>query len=207
MSLYLPGLNAVFIHIPKTGGSWVKEVLSKSMKVEPAIGAGSHNLPWRYNHPGAKRFCFVRDPVTWLESVWMGLHSSWPHEGRGLDVPEMLNDRAFSPIRLLTMRCGERDFDTFIDNVLELEPGFVSRMYEWYIGPQGAPLVDFVGRMESIVADLSNALFHMGWDGDIEFTDPVNSCESARPNWDGRLKNDIISAERVGLQRWYGSTG
>ena len=207
MSLFLPELNALFIHIPKTGGTWVKRVLLESgLECLPAVGAGSHNLTWRYEHPGTRKFAFVRHPLTWLESAWRGLHESWPNQQPS---PVLFNERAFTPIRLLTRTCGELDFGSFVRAVLDREPAFVTRMYEWYIGPCGAPLVEMVGRMESLAEDLSQILASLGFQGSLPGTNPANVGSGEQPEWNATYRDMVEHSEVGSIRRFYaaGSSG
>src|SRR5271155_1758232 len=90
--------GAVFLHIPKTGGSWIWEVLNAYGLILGPLGhehadwdrsfwndrfqrdgkvfrhilrryVGSSRAPLQYKED-AFRFCFVREPLTWYESYW-----------------------------------------------------------------------------------------------------------------------------------------
>lgn len=202
MSVYLPDYQALFVHAPRCGGTWVKRVLNAAdVRMEPARGAGNHNLTERYDHPGAYRFTFIRHPLAWYESAWMGLHSSWPARA---DVPPLFEERAFSPFRLLSRNCSAAAFPDFIQAVLEHEPGFWTRMVEWYVGPPGAPKVNAVGRQEALAAHLATILGKVGWQGLLPERGRENAGEGERPAWPEGLKRDLLAAEAAGVRRWYG---
>lgn len=203
MSLYLPDLNAVFVHVPKCGGTWVKAVLEKSgIRCEAARGVGTHNLPSAYADRG-RRFMFVREPLRWYESAWKGLHSGWPLRSA---VAPLHKERSWSPIRLLTYLVGAREFHEFAATLVTDQPGFCSRMFEWYAGPPGAPQVDFVGRMEFVREDLTTILRWLGFDGELADLSPENVGEAASPVWDESLRNKVRSME-FGYERWYTTPG
>ncbi len=46
------------------------------------------------------------------------------------------------------------------------EPGYVSRMYEWYLGPPGLGWVDTVGPYEHLADDLVAILRSLSYDFD-----------------------------------------
>lgn len=211
MSLYLPELNAVFVAIPKTGSQWVRRVLAESgATCAPAGGPGDHNLPGTYGRGGPgeptgnRRFCFVRHPLEWYESVWRGLHSSWPDRR---PVKPLHRERTWSPIRLVTYTAGARTFDEFVRAVLSEQPGFWSRMCEWYAGPPGAPAVDYVGRCENLADDLRIILTALGWKRRPAETPRVNESETPAPVWNPELRERVLESERVGVNRWYTSAG
>lgn len=203
MSLYLPELDAVFIHVPKAAGTWVATVMDASgIKCEPAKGVGTHNLPSAYSDRG-RRFMFVRNPMTWYESAWRGLHSSWPQKQ---EVRPLQRERSWSPIRYLTYLAGEADFESFIQTILDEQPGFCSRMFEWYAGPPGAPQVDFVGRAEHAREDLSTILKWLGWSGELADVPKANEGTGDRPSWSVAQRGEIEIRE-FAIDRWYESEG
>ena len=205
VAVWLPELDAVFLHIPKAGGTWVKAALAASgLRCEPAGGAGDHQLPDAYRKAG-KRFAFVRHPLTWLESAWRGLHGSWPNRR---DVPPLHRERTWSPIRNLTYLAGDADFNGFVETLLANQPGFVTRMYEAYIGPPGYPRVDWVGRKESLGADLQTILTGLGWRGSLAIVPPANEGPPGpAPVWHPVLQSRFLAAERPSVLRWYQESG
>ena len=201
MAVWLPELGAVFIAIPKTGSQWVRAALHASgIRCEPAGGAGDHQPPEAYR-PG-RRFCFVRHPVAWLQSAWRGLHTSWPNRR---ELAPLHRERTWSPIRNLTYLVGDSTYDAFVDNILTHEPGYVTRMFETYIGPVGFPRVDHVGRQEHLRADLQVILQRLGWDGELADVPPAN--EGTGPQVPCYRTRQILAAERPTMERWYSSDG
>ena len=202
MSIFLPELDALFLHVPKTGGMWVKKVLAKSgLKIEEALGPGSHNLPRAYRSC-ANRFCFVRRPMEWYWSIWRGLQSGWPDKR---EIAALHRERSWSPIRMLTYLAGERTFPEFCDTLLKDQPGFVSRMFEWYIGPPGAPQVTAVGQQEHLQEHLLAIVSQFGFKGTLAEVEPENEGPIV---WQGSYDNLALRAsEAVAYDRWYSSGG
>lgn len=75
--------KAIFYHIPKTGGTWVRVALKeagvKTRAVRTMGGPHPFNLKWTHATPdtvvqsapiGRFSFCFVRQPVAWYTSYW-----------------------------------------------------------------------------------------------------------------------------------------
>ena len=63
--------NCLFIHFPKNAGRWISETIIKNVKGSYYIGDATYNaheLPPEVNDK--KVFICVREPATWLHSLW-----------------------------------------------------------------------------------------------------------------------------------------
>ena len=201
MSLYVPELDLLFVHIPKTGGTWVGRAIEAcGYAVEQAKGAGSHNLRMAYGHD-CTAFTVIRHPLAWYTSVWRGLKSSWG-ERRSRDWSGMHRTPTWSPLRLLTETCGDPDFSTFVRNVLRRQPGFYTRMVEWYVGPPGAPLVDLVGRTEMLVPLMQEIVPEWKWPA--EWPEAANVGTGVTV-FDRELLCELNRSEQVVLERFGGA--
>ncbi len=218
--------DAVFLHIPKTGGMWVRKVLedldlvqcrfsSKHADMERVLHCAKH-YPGRYLQAVAKagplwqhrvrrafKFCFIRHPLAWYESYWAYMcgrgWNQWGKNSLGLS--------RWHPTAELD-DLGAPDFDRFVRNVMDKSPGYVSRMYGWYATPE----IDFVGRQECLADDLVKVLRRL----DVVFDEsrvralaPVNTSDrsSSRPVWDENLRREVEKLEAQALNRFGYSNG
>lgn len=152
-------------------------------------------LPGNYEY----RFTFVRHPLSWYESWWKYQAGSWLR----FEVPR------WHPQRILE-RCADDDFSQFIHKCLEQEPAYVTRMYEWYLGPPGQNRFDFVGKTESLRDDLSKVLQQLGYEFDhteIEKSRPVlvSGKRLGDPVWEPGLKARVLALESPSIRRFYGN--
>lgn len=202
MALHLVKANALFLHIPKTGGSWVEDVLThlgiETQGVRTLPGATlRHPLVCQIEQRFDFSFAFVRHPVTWYKSWWKYQTPQWlPHEPGN-----------WHPQRVLD-RCGHDDFAQFIRQVLEREPGYLTRLYEWYIGPPDWMHVKFVCHYESLAEDLATVLRYLRYPFDeqaLRRFPPVNVSEirRAKPVWDRELLKRLLEAEAPTIRRFY----
>jgi len=70
--------KAIFLHIPKTGGTWIRHYFQETNldHKRPEFkekGAHIHGEAVRelIGHSEDLFFCFVRHPLTWLRSYWV----------------------------------------------------------------------------------------------------------------------------------------
>jgi hypothetical protein len=202
MSSRLIRANALFLHIPKTGGTWIEQALMQSgLAIEPVDVIDGVT----YRHPVLPNikdrfpftFTFVRHPLSWYESWWKFQAGQWIEFEPGVWHPQ----RVLEPFR-------SDNFSDFIRHCIDREPGYVSRMYEWYIGPPGQQFVDFVGRYECLVDDLVRILTILEQPFDeaaLRTQDRVNVSRRLRgePVWDDDLKRQILALEVPAIRRYY----
>jgi hypothetical protein len=144
--------NSTFYHIPRTGGTWVEEVVSsgavssdvalmdKYVKGFDALINRKH-IPPTVIKPNNFSFSFVRHPLDWYKSIWK--------------YKTKRNDRKWSHWNYseLSAKCGRDDFGEFIDMVIKtFSDGFYNKIISKFSS------VDFMGRQENLVDDLITAL-------------------------------------------------
>jgi hypothetical protein len=202
--------GGLFLHVPKTGGQWVSEVLEANDLVFAHVGgqhAGAAQLtplerllqtPHRYNKTNRPlfKFCFVRHPLHWYES--------WYRQNVARGWPEYASDEeSWSPTLELN-GTGAATFNGFVENVLRQRPGFLSGMYDLY-----ARDAHFVGRHEHLVEDLSVVLTFLRAtvnDERLRAHQPVNASEAVDVRLDRTLHQALEDAERDAFVR-YGYAG
>lgn len=207
MAVRLP--KSVFVHIPKTGGTWVRRVLRTTGLYEGDV-ARDHATPAELAaFPVATArpifFCFVRHPLTWYQSYWAyrmknGWHRPSPSEN---ELP--------LPIRtiLLDANCRADDFETFVRNCLARYPaGWVSHLFRHYT--TGCA---FVGRQERLRDDLLLALRIAGerlMPSTVsairtirrENTAGTDAEYAAKCQYTPELREAVLHAERDVLNTW-----
>lgn len=216
MALVLP--KSVFLHVPKTGGEWVREAIAaagiptresnrgqtwnaqKHSHLLDTTGLKGWNFAFRrrpltWRRPwGGFLFAFVRNPLDWYRSAWAykSERNLWK------------DDEPFDA------KCYSDDFQQFVRNVLEHYPGHVSDLYELYTGREETGVISFVGRQESLAADLVKALRLANEKFDekaLLATSRVNVTAES-PKWKDRcaytpeLEEAVIKAEERIMKRF-----
>lgn len=151
MALILP--NSAFIHIPQTGGTWVRMAIkelgipckeSGNQPKEWGIKTIHHNFLKAKPYIGNKfTFSFVRNPLTYLQSRWCG--KSLPRIMEHYDLK------------------NSTDFNEFVKVYLDKIPGNITQIFRNYLTLNDKfPAVDFVGKHENLLEDLIYVLKYTG---------------------------------------------
>jgi len=139
-----------FSHIPKTGGSFIKNVL---MKLEPEhINLGAHLALSQLPDDRPFTFSFVRHPVTRTKSWWAEYWIRMRHRRHIWHHPEM---------QILRDRSCESLGDA-VDALLHHPEYLASAIYPEFVGSAERP-VDFVGKLENMDSDLPLVLLSLGF--------------------------------------------
>jgi len=195
--------RVLFLHIPRTGGTFVEHVLAKLGLRDPnsyatASMTSRHGLRHDYaDNDYSFSFTFVRFPLTWYESCFR----YWSAQ-RWREFDPEFNWHPWRPLHT----CRADSFPEFMENVLREEPGYVTRMYEWYIGPPGRSHVDFVGRTETLCEDLTTVLAKCGHQVDqtwIESLPRVNEAAGIPTEWPAELIAETLYVEGPTIRRFY----
>lgn len=213
--------GTIFLHIPKTGGSWVEKSLITLGLSQCALGhkhADFERVVYPHNFREAFRwtmdtlprklvgqptfperprmFCFVRNPLTWYESWWkFNQKLDWPDWG------DMHDTNRWHPCSALN-GLGSPDFNRFIENVVSQTPGFVTGLYLRYLG-EGTPLI---GHQESLEQDLFAILESLGYRTERALIASGRINESNVPGnrpvfWDESLRAEILRLEYPIMKR------
>jgi hypothetical protein len=195
----------LFLHIPKTGGMWVKSVLTSMGIPFQELGHQHEHFPSLKCHKPADFFdsrfifTFVRHPITWYQSRWaFRMKMGW------------------QPKHPLDWNCASNDFNNFVERAIGYHPGgWCSWEFSSYIDhtrPNGKPLIDFVGRTENLADDLINALQKSGHDVNPDLIKSYHSINAStsdgRPSselakYDPSTFKKLISVEKEAIGRFY----
>jgi hypothetical protein len=189
-----------FLHVPKTGGTWVVGALQAGgVALEIVRRPAMSPVTLVEDHIGldesrdfADRFtiAFVRHPLTWWTSFWVYRRmTGWADD---------------HPIDSCTQ---SDDFNEFIDNVITNLPGDLSRRFEAYVGPPSHP-ISFVGRFERLRDDLIDGLQRAGESFDeraIRTHAPENTGDYATyiAKYTNSQADRLAEAERAAIARFY----
>jgi len=135
--------NSVFIHVPKTGGRWVKQMLLQYVNGAKPIGDAvydSHNTPPTI---GKQPFAFLRHPMTFV-------HSLFHHRSRKKSNTRGHQWNWQENLRL-ERECQAEDYETFLTKVVG-NKNVVKDYYDHYT-TNHYPDINF-GYMERLCDDL-----------------------------------------------------
>lgn len=128
MSAYYPELNAVFIHIPKCGGTFIENVLGKVTRHQspsrtPSVGR--HATHFQILNKASKKFSQVREPLSWYVSYYRYCSG----------MPKVWEPSWWHPTDILA-KADWSDFNTWIKSIQKIRPSFLTRMYEAFLGDE-----------------------------------------------------------------------
>lgn len=120
MSLRLP--HSVFVHIPRTGGLWLAEVV-KRLEIKHQQFKGDVDSHFTYKElPEYWRqfpaFSFVRHPYSWLKSRWSHCIEH-----------NLVPDRRNYGVHWLFDECVRDTFEETVKTILKERPGIVGQTY------------------------------------------------------------------------------
>ena len=186
MSIHLPKSNAVFFHIPKTGGTWVHRALEASgIEMKPFI-IQPHSTYLEEDIEDKYTFAFVRHPWAWYQSYW-----------------RFRTDTGWKEKWWLDDNCRAETFEEFIGKVIDKGYPYLTEMYNNYTGEP--TILSFVGKQENLVEDLVHVLRHLNETFDEEKlrnTPRQNVSTIKLPPLDESLQTGIISLEKETMQKW-----
>ncbi len=202
MALVLP--QALFVHVPKTGGTWVRRVLEEAGLARGELGR-AHATPDELRHEPHFRhadvvFAFVRHPLEWYRSYWAyrrkhGWHRPSPQELQ-------------APIRTVRLdaHCRAEQFPAFVRNCLRRYPhGWVTQLYAHYT--RGCT---HVGRFERLRDELLRILQAAGLSlprqlvgrFGVQNAAARDAALRAQCRYPPALAREVAQVERVALETW-----
>lgn len=230
MAIVLKG-GAIFLHIPKTGGSWVTRVLQQLDLIEGRIGhmhADADRLMNAYRFSGIKAHAGylirkkVRKKLRHFSQTAerpakpymfcfvrhpLSWYESWfkyqSLRWNWRTWGTELNPDDWHPLSMLN-GLGGNTFTEFMNNVLARRPGFVTELYGAYTKPN---IVDFVGHQENLQEDLIQVLTRLGLPHDpavIRSMPPenVSTDSNLQIHWNPALRAEVERLEYASLVRY-----
>jgi len=211
--------GAIFLHIPKTGGNWVRQVLEDQGLLAGELGHKHCDIDrvlydpyltanvrdhkkWQksgqppiYEHPFT--FCFVRHPLSWYES-WF----RYMTKRKWNDWPLRKGPYDWHPCHELNTTASD-NFSEFIKKVLEYTPGYLTRMVSWYT-KRG---VSYIGKQESLAEDMIKVLSMMNLDCDTQTIRNqarvnISTDASISSDWDPTLRDALLTSESAYIQQF-----
>lgn len=166
--------KALFLHVPKTGGSWIRSILRE---------AGGKDVSYPHDIPANKKFymmtrnvkpfCIIRHPLDYVYSIWK--HWSGNPRCRINNMNPKKNymwDKQHTG-RIYAENIIEGDFEKTIANFNENWPGFVSWLYGQYMRDSF-----FIGKYERLREDFERALILINGQISDELRHLIHSRES-----------------------------
>ena len=222
--------NGDFLHIPKTGGSWVYKVLEVNDLIvklpqfkhynydlnlfEPLLYPRGNQrreqlrfikkCAGQFIFPEKSRGNYRRFRFCFVRNplTW---YESWWNYMEGLDWPNYGEENSaydWHPNSVLN-GLGSNDFNEFIWNVIQKRPGYVSELYHSYTKSG----INFIGRQEHLQDDLLDLLtllkLDFKYDSIFDMTKVnVSKKGSNRIDWDPKLKAIIMKLELPALTHY-----
>jgi hypothetical protein len=220
--------GAEFLHIPKTGGSWVTQVLENNNLIERNIGHNKHadyDRVLNSNRLGAGREFFreaTRIATGKLKRTILGTRqdhrpfspirfcfvrhplswyeSWWKYmSGRGWNEWGIENSASQWHPNSILNGLGSNDFNEFVRNVIHKRPGYVSELY--YAFTKSG--INFIGKNESLAKDLESVLdmIDVPYNKDsLSMSRHVNVSEGYEAfEWDPKLRRTVMMLELPAL--------
>jgi len=201
--------DAVFLHVPRTGGTFLRTVLVDHFRGEVLgdMTEDDHNdriLAERFIQDGKRClfFCFVRHPLRWIYSTW----AYWTENSPTIRDQGKARKKRTGKFRKYTEELHEiiveGDINRTLRNLVELHPGYVSRTFEGFakgcdrIGKYERLHDEFFEIMEAFGIPISDAMReNIRGRERIQFTTTM-----ILPDKD--LTEEVLKTEREAMERF-----
>lgn len=177
--------KSMFIHMPKTGGTFFREHFNEQPDWFNCLGVGHGNMQDFYIFDDYFSFTFIRNPEQWLLSYWnfyrliLQNHEAFDFQKKWSDAAiqrgvifTRWNQKA-NPVEVL----WHDDLDTFLERIRHHAPNVIDLAYKHF-----TYRVDFVGKTENIVEDIITALTLAGEDLSFYSPDIIRTWSNDRRN-------------------------
>ena len=201
--------KALFLHIPRTGGTWVSKLfvdlgIPIHQVKHPDYTVPQNHFLFPHFPPGILDrvsfiWCNVRHPIAYYESVWKWIAK----------VSEGMRRRWRWHPHMSATRLWCDDFNVWVGRMLKSEPLWYTRLIEQYVGPQGGEFVHWVCRTTTLREDMKDILKILRVDLTSSVLAAIDNSKkenvaSAKISWDLCLKEEVLRTEHQVLDRFYG---
>ena len=218
--------GAEFLHIPKTGGNWVKSVLEENELISKNVGHAHADYDRNLFRHTLNEWQHLRESIKLVqEKLLRGFgysensdsgdvfrfcfvrhplswYESWWKYMGAKNWPywgTQNSKKSWHPNSTLN-GLGSTDFNEFVRNVVRERPGYVSELLFAYTKPG----ISFVGKTENLREDLSHVLDILGLQYDsttVEESSKVNvsKTDQKKIRWDPNLKKTVMRLELPAL--------
>jgi len=214
--------DILYLHIPKTGGNWMTDILRNQGLVRGSIGNKHATFDtlcdyrrrrsdgilqrarWSWQDarkahcgltPQPRVVCVVRHPLRWYES-WFKYQTArnWQQWGTSGHLRDwhVMSDMNAN---------AAPEFDAFMRNVNARTPGYVTQLFAKYAYGSGADVL----HNETLADDLVDFCRRSGLAVDAQaiLSAPrLGESPSARIEWDPATLRDTIDLERAAFRRY-----
>ena len=191
----------VFIHVPKTGGTWATEAMRVAGVEFSKVGDDDHLTKGDLDIGDRFSFAFVREPMSWYWSVWK-FHRECHRSHHWAKISDYV----------------DLEFPEFLESMVKNHHAYLSIYYRLFVGPPDDE-VSFVGQYERLRSDLAAALKLAGqqfdeaalrgeparnFDDEVKLYGLALPPRSDPPECSDDLKAALFESEREVYDRFYG---
>lgn len=178
----------------------IRDLGIKTEDVAIRTGVTNAHPAYEHLHPKyhkSRMFAAIRHPVSWLESHF---RYQTLHEWRRWEMPK------WHPLREIE-DCRAKEFSDFVHRYLAWHPGFISRMFEQYIGI-GRFCRSCIMDQETLDFDLRTTLAKLGcieWQDEPLGIESINVTKQANIEmpWLPGQKDRVLEAEKHIIETFY----
>lgn len=177
--------GAIFLHIPKCGGTWVRNYLNETKltvrEIEPEH-INAHTIREKIDPTEDIICCFVRHPLTWYASYWQ--HRQ-----------QLVTRRDGGPIDNIV----DLPFTDFIEGILKDYPGYLSKFFDTYTNR-----CRFIGKQETLRDDLNVILsgLKIKYNQNYLYTRVLDNVTEKTAKYPYSLAKEIMITEKAIIDRY-----
>lgn len=183
MATQIPG--AIFLHIPKCGGTWVRNYFSETKltirEIEPEH-INAHVIRTKIDPTEDLICCFVRHPLTWYCSYWQHRQV-------------LINNRSGGPIDQYV----DQSFSDFIESVLSNLPSYITNFFNGFLNRCRT-----IGKQEALRDDLNSilTLLRIPYNKDYLYQRPYENTTQPTVKYPTSLALEVMKQEEEIINRF-----